>query len=174
MKRLIVPLVALAAAGLLAGCSKSLDGSSIQGQIADGMATQAGGSWTVSCPSDIAIEQGSTFTCDATNADGTTSTITVTQKDADGNVSWTSDISALDLDKVRTSIATDLGTQVGGTWTVTCPDKVDIGAGKTFTCQAESDSGQTTPITVTQTDTDGNISWTTGDGSAATASPAAS
>lgn len=174
MKRLIVPMVALAAVGLLAGCSKSLDGSSLQTQIADGMASQAGGTWTVTCPSDIPMEKDATFTCDATNTDGTTSTITVTQTDADGNVTWNSDISALDLAKVESSVATDLGTQVGGTWTVTCPDKVDIGQGKTFTCDASSDSGQTTPITVTQTDTDGNISWAAGDGAAETSSPAAS
>lgn len=166
MKRLFVPMVVLAVAGLLAGCSSSLDGNSIEGQIADGMATQAGGTWTVTCPSDIPIEQGATFTCEATGADGSISTITVTQDDADGNVTWTSDLTALDMGTIETGVAAELGTQVGGTWTVTCPETVDIGAGKTFTCDAASDDGQTTPITVTQTDTEGNISWTAGDGAA--------
>lgn len=174
MKRLVAPVVVLAAAALLAGCSKSLDGSSIESQIADGLSSQAGGTWTVSCPSDIPAEQGATFTCTATGADGTTSTITVTQDDADGNVTWKSDISGLDLSKVESGVAESLGQQVGGTWTVTCPDSVDIGVGKTFTCDAADDTGQTTPITVTQTDTDGNITWTAGDGAAESASPAAS
>ncbi len=172
MSKFARSVIAIGAAALLAGCSSGLDGSSIEGQIADGMAKQAGGAWTVSCPPDIPVKQGGTFTCEAKDADGATSVITVTQSDADGNVTWASDISALDLPKIETGVASDLGSQVGGTWTVTCPESVDIGAGKSFTCQAESDTGQSSPITVTQTDTEGNITWAAGDGSSSPASPA--
>ncbi len=40
------------------------------------------------CPDDVAIEQGNTFNCTVTTADGTPLTVIVTQDDDEGNVSW--------------------------------------------------------------------------------------
>lgn len=88
MKRLIAPVVVLAVAGLLAGCAKTIDGSSIEGQIADGIGAQAGGTWTVSCPDSIDAKAGATFTCEAKSQDGQTVTVDVTQDDDQGNVTW--------------------------------------------------------------------------------------
>ncbi len=88
MKRLVVPMVVLAAAGLLAGCSKSLDGSSIQGQISDGLAQQVGGTWTVTCPDSVDVKVGGTFTCEAKSEDGQSVTVDVKQDDDQGNVTW--------------------------------------------------------------------------------------
>jgi len=88
MKRLIAPVVVLAVAGLLAGCGKTLDGASIEGQIADGIGNQAGGTWTVSCPDSVDAKLGGTFTCEAKSEDGQTVTVDVTQDDDQGNVTW--------------------------------------------------------------------------------------
>jgi hypothetical protein len=43
---------------------------------------------TVSCPDDIEVATGGTFTCTATDADGTTMTIQGTQTDDQGNVTY--------------------------------------------------------------------------------------
>ena len=80
----------LLATTLLAGCSTSsnLDNAALQEKIASGISEQVGGEWTVVCPADQPIKQGATFDCTATGADGTTTAITVTQDDDQGNISW--------------------------------------------------------------------------------------
>jgi len=78
------------ATALLAGCSTSsnLDNAALQEKIAGGISEQVGGEWTVVCPADEPIKQGATFDCTATGADGTPVTITVTQDDDQGNITW--------------------------------------------------------------------------------------
>jgi Domain of unknown function (DUF4333) len=84
--------VLLVAIVLLAGaCSrtKTLDGSGLERQIATDMQTnlQLEGV-TVSCPGDIEAAAGGTFTCTATDADGTSMTIQGTQTDDQGRVTY--------------------------------------------------------------------------------------
>lgn len=74
--------------GLLAACSNSLSQTDVQDKLKQGMTEQLGGEYTVTCPSDIPVSAGATFTCDATGADGSTGTISVTQDDDQGNLSW--------------------------------------------------------------------------------------
>ena len=74
--------------GLLAACSNSLSQSDVQDKLTQGMSDQLGGEYTVSCPSDIPVAAGATFTCEATGADGSSGVITVTQDDDQGNLSW--------------------------------------------------------------------------------------
>ena len=75
-------------AGLVAGCSSSLDQADVQSKLSQGMTDQLGGDYTVSCPSDIPLSAGSTFSCTTSGADGSTGVITVTQDDDQGNLSW--------------------------------------------------------------------------------------
>ncbi|MCX6434067.1 MAG: DUF4333 domain-containing protein [Actinobacteria bacterium] len=65
-----------------------LDTLTLESGVTDELAKQVGGTWTVVCPKGIAIENGATFTCDATSADGQTETVNVTQTDDQGNVTW--------------------------------------------------------------------------------------
>lgn len=78
----------IATVGLLAACSNSLSQSDVQDKLTQGMSEQLGGEYTVTCPSDIPVAAGATFTCDATGADGSTGVITVTQDDDQGNLTW--------------------------------------------------------------------------------------
>lgn len=78
----------VATVGLLAACSNSLSQTDVQDKLTQGMTEQLGGTYTVSCPSDIPVAAGATFTCDATGADGSMGVITVTQDDDQGNLSW--------------------------------------------------------------------------------------
>jgi hypothetical protein len=77
---------------LLAGaCSrtKTLNRTELEQQIATDMQTnlQLEGV-TVSCPDDIEVATGGTFTCTATSPDGTTMTIEGTQTDDQGHVTY--------------------------------------------------------------------------------------
>jgi hypothetical protein len=72
-----------------AACNPTLDDSALEEQISAGITQQAGVDIsTIDCPSGRPLLAGDTFTCTATTDDGTTLTITVTQKDNQGNVSW--------------------------------------------------------------------------------------
>lgn len=90
----ILPLMRTAiTAALLAvvalACSATLDTDSLAQQILTGIEDQAGVDITsVECPDDVPVEAGATFECSVTAADGTSGTVTVTQSDDQGNVTW--------------------------------------------------------------------------------------
>jgi hypothetical protein len=146
---------------LLTGCSSALDGAKLQDEISSGLATQVGGEWTVTCPESEPLKTGATFTCTATDADGAAQTINVTQTDDQGNVTWELPASDLDLETLKSGVTAELTKQVGGEWTLTCPESVPIENGGTFTCTATEAGGTTQDITVTQTDDQGNVTWET-------------
>jgi hypothetical protein len=76
---------------LVAGCSSSaaLDSGSVQEQIAAGLAAQAGGAFTVECPTEIPAEQGYAFTCTANDQEGgQEAKVAVTESDAAGTFTW--------------------------------------------------------------------------------------
>ncbi len=68
----------------------------------------------------------------------------------------------LDIDTLETTIATEMEQQLElpGTPTVTCPEEVPIEEGNVFTCVAEL-GGDSVDVEVTQTDDEGNVTWTT-------------
>lgn len=81
---------ALLAIGLLAaGCSRTLDMDQVESQLKDQVEADLDTTGlTVTCPDDVKVEAGSTFTCEATDGSGATMVITVTQKDDQGRVLW--------------------------------------------------------------------------------------
>ncbi len=81
---------ALLAIGLLAtGCSRTLDTDQVEFQLKGQVETDLDTSGlTVTCPDDVKVEAGSTFTCEATDGSGATMVITVTQKNDQGDVRW--------------------------------------------------------------------------------------
>jgi hypothetical protein len=61
----------------------------VEAAVAKGIKDQTQADVTVSCGGKFRAEKaGDTFDCQAAAADGTKSTVTVTEKDAEGNVSW--------------------------------------------------------------------------------------
>lgn len=146
---------------LLTGCSSSLDGAKMEDEITSQITEQVGGEWTVTCPESEPVKAGGTFTCTATDASGATETINVTQSDDQGNITWEIPATGLDLEALKTGVAAELAKQVGGEWTVDCPDDIPIEKGLTANCEATSADGQSTMINVTQTDDQGNVTWET-------------
>jgi hypothetical protein len=69
-------------------CSKTLDTSDIETQIKSGIEDQTGATIeSVGCPDGVDVEAGATFDCTVKGAQGS-GTVTVTQKDDQGNVTW--------------------------------------------------------------------------------------
>jgi len=117
---------------------------------------------TMSCPAgDRAIKAGDKFDCTATPKEGGRLTVTVTQKDGAGNVSWevTRTEGLLDLDKVETSVKEGLKAQANVEAIVACEGRWKAAkVGEVFQCQATSGEHKAT-IEVTTKDLEGNISW---------------
>ncbi len=84
-------MVATASVALAAGCSSppTLRSGDVEDQIASGLAEQVGGDFSVTCPTGIAAQTGTSFTCSVRDpSDGSTVTVTVTQKDDAGGFDW--------------------------------------------------------------------------------------
>lgn len=81
---------ALLAIGLLAAaCSRTLDMDQVESDLKTQAEQEFGTTGlTVTCPDDVQVEAGATFTCEASDASGATMVLTVTQKDDQGNVRW--------------------------------------------------------------------------------------
>lgn len=65
----------------------------------------------------------------------------------------------LDTDAVATRIAAQLTDEVGRTVHVSCPSRVEIHEGDSFTCTASTDDGATEQVVVRQTTDQGDVEW---------------
>lgn len=77
--------------GTLAACSttRTLNTEDVQTAIAKGLTDQVGGTFEVTCPSDITAKKDATFTCSVKDpSDGSSATVTVTQEDDQGKFNW--------------------------------------------------------------------------------------
>jgi hypothetical protein len=84
-------VLVVAVLALPAGCTrtKTLDGAGLNSALATDLSQRLGvQSVTVSCPGDQPAEAGHAFDCTATNPDGTTITLHVTESDDQGNVTY--------------------------------------------------------------------------------------
>ena len=145
------------------GCTRSLDMAALDRSIRAGIDKQLQlPIATVSCPAgDRALRAGDKFDCTATPKEGGRLTVTVTQKDAAGNVSWevTKTEGLLDLDKVEVAVKDGLKAQANVDATVACEGRWKAAkVGEVFQCQATSGDHKGT-IDVTTKDVEGHISW---------------
>jgi Domain of unknown function (DUF4333) len=94
MRSRLARLAAIACLATFAtGCSillpKHLDTKGLEPQLEQQFDAQYSVTGvTVACPDGIKAEAGGTFQCTATMTNGDTVTLLVTQKDADGQVTW--------------------------------------------------------------------------------------
>jgi hypothetical protein len=83
-------LVATALALAAGGCKKTIDKDKAEKTIGDQLRAH-GMNPTVTCPEGRKVKAGDVFTCTVVEPEAGTVTITVTQKDDEGNVEWSSD-----------------------------------------------------------------------------------
>jgi Domain of unknown function (DUF4333)/Protein of unknown function (DUF2510) len=86
----LLGIAAVAVAFLFSAVSSQtrLDTAVVEQQIAEALSQSSGLTTTVTCPDEVTIATGDTFTCTATTDDGRTAQIEVTQDDDQGNVTW--------------------------------------------------------------------------------------
>ncbi len=81
---------ALLAIGVLAAaCSRTLDMNQVEAELKRQVERDLGtNGLTVTCPDDVKVEAGTSFTCEASDASGATMVLTVTQENDQGKVRW--------------------------------------------------------------------------------------
>jgi hypothetical protein len=94
LSRAAFALPALVAMLAVTGCSasvstsKTLKTDQAETQIEKGLDKQTGDKVTVACPKNVKAKKNGTFKCTATGSDGSKGTISVIQKDDNGNIAW--------------------------------------------------------------------------------------
>lgn len=161
MRRTGAFVVAITAAGglLLAGCSSSTDVASIEQTVQGGLAEQRGGTWTVECPDSMTVEAGLTADCMATSDSGEAIDVSITQTDDQGAVTWEVPPSGFDEASAEATVATEMGAELGGEWTVDCPEDIPTQKDLTANCGATDADGKSVMVDLTQIDDRGTVTW---------------
>jgi uncharacterized protein YecT (DUF1311 family) len=141
-----------------------LDMSAVSRSVSDEIGTQLGlPIASIDCPKDSgAGRAGATFECVATPRDGGRITVKVTEKDDIGNVSWevAKAEGLLNLRAVENAVTQGLKQQTGVDAKVNCGGRFRATkTGDQVDCQATSADGNSTPVTVTVKDDQGNVGW---------------
>ncbi len=112
----------------------------------------------ITCPKNVEIKVGKVFNCEIEAEDGKVITLEVTQTNDSGKVSWKAKVSTSRLEHtVEQEFVKQIGIAVRA---VTCPEAVEIVAGRTFDCEIVSEDGKVITLQVTQKDSQGNVTWT--------------
>jgi hypothetical protein len=157
-------IVALTASVALTACGSSepkLDTARVQRAVAASILTQRGLHTTVTCPSDVAVKTGNTFTC-AAKLDVGSYPVTVIITNSKGHVRYENraPLIALNTGKVENAIAASIALQRHLSAKVTCPKEVLQKAGIVFTCTAVvSGKSKRYPFVVTQIDNNGRVRY---------------
>lgn len=86
LKRMTVPLLALAAALALAACAKTVDSGDLEGQLEQQFAASGSSDVSGDCPDDEKAEAGNEFTCTLTDGNsGQSIDVIVTMTDDEGH-----------------------------------------------------------------------------------------
>ncbi len=156
--------VTLAAGALLGACgssSSTLDTGRVERAVSASILAQRGLRTTVTCPSNVPLKAGYSFTCNA-KLDVGTYPVTVVVTNSKGHVRYENHapLIALNIEKVENAIAFSIASQRHLQASVTCPAEVLQKAGIVFKCTAVV-AGKPTryPFLVTQTDNHGHVRY---------------
>jgi len=168
-KRWIVApaLVALA----VAGCGSSddstatsaeprtVDDQQVEQGIEQSLSTSSEKVTSASCPSDVAVQKGDTFTCSVTFSNDATGKVTVTQQGANHyTYALKSGSVQIPGSSVETSLEKDLAAAGAPGATVNCPDNIIVKTGTTVTCDVSGAQGVANgSVTFTFSDAEGTV-----------------
>jgi len=153
-----------AAALAAAGCTRELDMDKLVATVKAGLVSQTGlPVETVTCPATREQKAGDTFECTAITGKGAQVTVTVSQKDDEGNVAWkaTGSTGVLDMRKTEATVRDGLRARSKIEVQVDCgPARYrEHESGQAFECRATDRLGETLPVTVQMTDSPGQVNW---------------
>ena len=133
-----------------AGKSERFIRSVVSGQVGARVAS-------VTCPENVDVEKGATFTCAVRGTDGSKGSVEVTQKDDDGNVQV--DAPFLHVREAEAVMAKELGRQVDeASLTIACPEIIVVRKDRRFECTATA-AGKSREVAARLIDDAGQFSY---------------
>jgi hypothetical protein len=143
----LVPLLLALALGACGGggtktAERTVDDQEVEQGIKAELSTSSAKVTKASCPSDVPVEKGSTFTCSVTFSNGATGKVTVTQEAA-RRYTYTLKAGSVQVpgSEVESQIRKSLSAQGVQNATVTCPQTIIVKVGTTVTCDVSGASG---------------------------------
>ena len=127
--------------------TRTVDDQQIEQGIKQQVSTPDNAATKVSCPSDVQVEPGGTFTCSVTYANGATGKVTVTQKGAN-KYTYALKPGSVQVPgaTVEAEIEKQLSAQGVQNPQANCPDNIIVKVGTTVTCDFAS-AGATGQVT---------------------------
>jgi hypothetical protein len=159
MRACLLALAAVLAAGCGSSGSKTVDDAQVEKGIEQGVSTSSAKVTKASCPNDVKVERGATFTCGVTFDNGATGKVTVTQQGGNdftyalkpGSVQVPGETAAAEVEK-------SLAKQGLPNTTVTCPENIVVKVGTTVTCDVSGAGGAAKGrVTFTFSDAEGTV-----------------
>jgi hypothetical protein len=171
--RISVLAGALVAAALSAGCGdasegaattatatpRTVDDAEVEQGIKDDISTSSAEVTAATCPSDVAVERGDTFTCSVTFDNGAAGKASVTQAGA-GTFVYELKPGSVQIpgETVDAAVETSLAAQGIPGATVTCPDPILVEVGTTVSCDVAGAQGVATgSVTFTFSSAEGTV-----------------
>jgi len=107
--------------------TRTVDDATVEQGITDDLSTSSEKVTDVKCPSDVAVQQGDTFTCTVTFSNGATGKAKVTQQGGN-RYSYSLEAGSVQIpgSEVETSLEKDLAAQGAPNATVTCPQTIIV------------------------------------------------
>jgi hypothetical protein len=142
------------------GCgSDTIDAAEVEAGIEQSLLSATAPVSTVSCPNDVAKEEGATFTCNAKLEGGGKAKVKVTQTSKGGDFTYAFKPGTVVLtdDAVEPALEKDLTASGLPDTTVDCPDTIKVKEGERVTCTATGTGGRQSQLTFTFSSADGTI-----------------
>ena len=143
--------------------ARTVDDQQVEQGIRDSLTTSSAKVAKVSCPGDVPVQTGDTFTCSVTYSNDATGKVKVTQQGA-GRYTYELKPGSVQIpgSELEAQIKKDLAAQGAPDASVNCPDTIIVKVGTTVTCSVSGASGVAS----------GSVTYTfssdTGDGSVET------
>ena len=137
--------------GTSTSSTRTVDDAQVEQGIEKSLTTSDVTATSASCPSDVPVQSGATFTCSVKWSNGATGKVTVTQKGAN-HYTYTIQNGSVQIPgtEVASQIEKDLAAQGVANATVTCPTTVIVKENSPVTCNV-SGAGGAASGTVTYT-----------------------
>lgn len=151
-RRVFVTLAGMLAAGavLVAGCGggsaqRTVDAAQVEKGLEASLSTSAVKVQDASCPADVAVEKGATFTCSVKLSNGGTGKVTVTQQGANHyTYEFMPGSVQVPGSTVERAIEASLAAQGAANATVSCPETIIVKLNTSVTCQLSGAQGAIT------------------------------
>lgn len=139
--------------------ARTVDDQQVEQGIKDDLSTSTVDVTKVSCPSDVPVQKGDTFTCSVTFSNEASGKVTVTQQGAN-KYTYTLKSGSVEIpgSEVESQIEKQLAAEGAPDATATCPQTIVVKVGTTVTCDLSGAQGAAAgTVTFTFSSEDGSV-----------------